>query len=217
MSRSRVTLLHAEERWSGKKGNKGTGGCQMQSMSSSLTDRMIRAARLETSVYEEVEADPAATQQALWVVIIAAAAEGIGIAIRAAMQGRAGGVIIVGLILGIISALIGWIVWSYVTYFIGTRLFRGTATPGEMLRTIGFAQSPRVLDILLFIPGIGPIIQLVVAIWLLVAGIIAIRQALDFSTGQAIITAVIGWIALLIVAIIIGVVFGAIAGIGTAF
>jgi hypothetical protein len=148
MSRSRVTLLHAEERWSGKKGNKGTGGCQMQSMSSSLTDRMIRAARLETSVYEEVEADPAATQQALWVVIIAAAAEGIGIAIRAAMQGRAGGVIIVGLILGIISALIGWIVWSYVTYFIGTRLFRGTATPGEMLRTIGFAQSPRVLDIL---------------------------------------------------------------------
>jgi len=189
----------------------------MQSMSSSLTDRMIRAARLETSVYEEVEADPAATQQALWVVIIAAAAEGIGIAIRAAMQGRAVGVIIVGLILGIISALIGWIVWSYVTYFIGTRLFRGTATPGEMLRTIGFAQSPRVLDILLFIPGIGPIIQLVVAIWLLVAGIIAIRQALDFSTGQAIITAVIGWIALLIVAIIIGVVFGAIAGIGTAF
>ena len=188
----------------------------MQSMSSSLTERMIRAARLETSLYEEVEADTTATQQALWVVIIAAVAEGIGVAIRAGMQGRAGGVIIVGLILGIISAVIGWIVWSYVTYWIGTRLFHGTATPGEMLRTIGFAQSPRVLDILLFIPVLGPVIRLVVAIWLLVAGIIAIRQALDLTSGQAIVTAVVGWIALLVVFLIVALIFGAIAGIGAA-
>lgn len=188
----------------------------MQSMSSSLTERMIRAARLETSLYEEVEADTAATQQALWVVIIAALAEGIGVAIRAGMQGRGVGVLVAGLILGIIAAVVGWIVWSYVTYWIGTRLFRGVATPGEMLRTIGFAQSPRVLDILLFLPVIGPIIRLVVAIWLLVAGIIAIRQALDLSTGQAIITAIIGWIALLIVALIVALIFGAIAGIGAA-
>ncbi len=188
----------------------------MQSMSSSLTERMIRAARLETSLYEEVEADTAATQQALLVVIIAAVAEGIGVAIRAGMQGRPGGVLVAGLILGVISAVLGWIVWSYVTYWIGTRLFRGAATPGEMLRTIGFAQSPRVLDLLLFLPALGPIIRLVVAIWLLVAGIIAIRQALDLSTGQAIVTAVIGWILLLVVAFIIALIFGAIAGIGAA-
>jgi hypothetical protein len=105
---------------------------------SSLTDRMMRAARLDVSLYNEVEADLSATSQALTVVIITAIAGGIGAAIGAAFVGRPAG-IVGGLIGGIVAELLGWLVWSWVMYFVGTRFFGGTATYGELLRTMGFA------------------------------------------------------------------------------
>ena len=92
---------------------------------------------------------------------------------------------------------------SAVTFFIGTRVFKGTADWGELLRTIGFAQSAGVLYILGIIPILGWLVRGVVAIWLLVATIIAIRQALDFDTGKAVLTALIGFVAYLIVAVIV--------------
>lgn len=171
----------------------------MQPMSASVTDRMVRAARLDIGFYEEVEHDATATGQAVWVVILAAVADGLGLALGELMGGRAGATALGGLLAGVLGAVLGWVVWSYVTYWVGTRLFHGTATPGEMLRTLGFAQSPRALNILGFIPVLGGLIRSAVFFWLLVAGIVAIRQALDFTTGRAIATAVIGWLAMLVV------------------
>jgi hypothetical protein len=86
---------------------------------------------------------------------------------------------------------------------------------GELLRTLGYASGPRVLSILTFIPCLGPLAGLVGAIWALVAGVVAVRQALDFDTTKAILTVVIGWLAVFIVAILVSVVLGAgAAGLG---
>lgn len=149
----------------------------------SLAQRMIAAAKLEPALYEEVEADASATAQAALVVGITAVASAIGAAGGGAAE-------ILG---GLIAALVGWLVWSGVTYLIGDKLLGGTATWGELLRTIGFAQSPGVLYVLAIVPVLGAIVRLAVMVWILVAGIIAIRQALDFSTGRAVLTAVLGW------------------------
>src|SRR5215470_2642958 len=92
--------------------------------SASLPDRMLRAARLNVPLYEEVEADTTATTQALTVVVLVALATGIGNAIAGASRGNVVG----ALIGGIIAALIAWAVWSFVTYFVGTRFFGGVAT-----------------------------------------------------------------------------------------
>lgn len=151
----------------------------------SLTERMIGAAMLNVATYEEVEADQTATSQAAAVVAIVAVAGAIGNYFRHGERGIIGAVL---------AAFIGWLLWAAITYFIGTRLFGGTATMGEMLRTLGFAQSPGVIGILGIIPILGWLIMVVIAIWQLVAGIIAIRQALDFTTGKAILTALIGWV-----------------------
>src|SRR6266571_2186304 len=120
--------------------------------SSSMTNRMIRAAKLEVPLYEEVEADITATNQALLVVVLAAVASGIGAAIGGVVGGTNAGGLVGLLILGILRALLGWAVWSYVVYFVGTRFFGGTATYGELLRTLGFADSPSVLMVFSFIP-----------------------------------------------------------------
>jgi len=171
-----------------------------------LLDRMMRAARLDSSLYEEVEADQGATSQAAIVVAIAAVCGAIGTAVAASQQ--PGGNVILAIVASIVGAFVGWVLWSYITYWVGTSIFKGTATPGEMLRTIGFAQTPGVLNILGFIPVVGGIVGLVVLVWSLVAGVIALRQALDISTGQAVITAIIGIIPLFLVYCLIGSIVG---------
>jgi hypothetical protein len=181
----------------------------------SLPERMLRAARLNVPLYEEVEADTTATTQALTVVVLVSLASGISSAIAGSMRGGAGaGGIIGALIFGIIFALIGWAIWSFVIYFVGTKIFGGVATYGEVLRTLGFAESPGVLAILGFIPVLGGIIAFIAGIWVIVASFIGTRQALDISNGKTIGTIVVAICVLLILAIIIGTIFGGIFALG---
>ena len=151
----------------------------------SVLDRMKGAALLDVATYEEVEHDQTATGQAAIVVVIVAVCSAIGAVWRGGPS----------IIMAPVGAILGWLLWSAVTYVIGDKVLGGTATWGELLRTLGFAQSPGVFMIFGIIPLLGGIVRLAVALWLLVAGVIAIRQALDFSTGKAIVTAILGWLA----------------------
>lgn len=154
-----------------------------------LKNRMIRAAKLDANLYEEVEADQGATGQALAVVVLSSVAAGIGTI-------SAGGVS--GIVLGTLVTLAGWYVWAYVTYLIGTKLLPEPQTEadlGQLLRTTGFASSPGLARLLGIIPGLIGIIFFLVSIWMLVAMVIAVRQALDYSgTARAIVVCAIGWL-----------------------
>jgi hypothetical protein len=155
----------------------------------SLKDRIIRAAKLDVNLYEEVEADKGALGQAMTVVVLSSIAAGIG----SIAKGGLGGIFI-----GTIAALIGWYLWAYLTYFIGTKLLpepQTKADHGELLRTIGFSSSPGLIRVFGIIPGLGMIVFSAASMWMLVAMIIAVRQALDYkSTLRAVGVCVIGWI-----------------------
>jgi hypothetical protein len=168
----------------------------------SVTDRMMRSAKLDSHVYEEVEHDQTATSQALTVVVIVAVATGIGQALAQVMA-RDSGAAVGGFIAGLITAVLGWIIWSGIAYFVGTRVFGGVATYGEMLRTIGFAQSPGVLNILGFVPILGGLINLAVGLWILAATVVAMRQALDLDTTKAVMTGILGFIVYVILTAIV--------------
>jgi len=163
-----------------------------------FTQRMIGAARVDSAIYSEVEHDTTATGQAAAVVAIVAVCSAIG--------GAGSGMS--GMFAAVVAALGGWLVWSAVTYLIGDKLLGGTATWGELLRAVGFAQAPGVLYLLAVIPLLGWVVRLVVGIWILVCGIVALREALDFSTGKAILTAVLGWLSMVILTAIVFSVFG---------
>jgi hypothetical protein len=160
----------------------------------SITDRMIRAAKLDVNLYEEVEADKSAMGQAMAVVVLSSVAAGIG------TVGTAG---IKGLVLGTIVALVGWFIWAFLTYYIGTRLLPEPQTKadyGDLLRTIGFSSSPGVLRVLGIIPMLGNILNVICGIWMLVAMVIAVRQALDYkSTWRAVGVCLIGWIVQIVI------------------
>jgi len=170
----------------------------------SLMDRMIRAAKLDVHLYEEVEADTGAMGQAMGVVVLSSVAAGIGSIARGGLG---------GVLMGTIAALIGWYIWAYLTYFIGTKLLpepQTKANHGELLRTIGFSSSPGLIRVLGVIPGLAPLVFFASGIWMLVAMIIAVRQALDYtSTLRAVGVCLIGWI---VQAIILGLLFSILGG-----
>ena len=147
----------------------------------SMVERMIRASRLDVHIFEEVEADTSATRQALSVVALVALATGI------ASLGTTG---LIGLFVGVVLAIAGWAFWAWIVYLVGTKVMPSDSTHadwGQLARTLGFAQSPGIFRVLGAVPVVGLIIFLVVSIWMLVAMVVAVRQALDYtSTWRAI-------------------------------
>jgi hypothetical protein len=174
--------------------------------------RMINAARLDTTTYEEVENDPNATLQAILVVIIVALAAGVGAFL--AVEDEAVNPIW-GLVSGVIGGLIRWALWALVTFLVGTTILktaRTNASWSQLARTTGFAQTPGILQILVFIPLIGWIIAAVAGIWQLVTMVVAVRQALDYeSIWRTLGVVIIGFI---IVAIVLAIIGGLIAVVG---
>jgi len=157
-----------------------------------MLDRMVRASLFDAAAYESVEHDGAAMGQTAFVVAAAALASGVGL-------WRSGGLL--GLCGGIVVIVFDWVIWSAITYWVGKGMFATSQTEvtlGQMLRTLGLAQSPQVLNLLGFIPVLGPVLRIVTTLWTLLAGIIAIRQAMDFSTVRAIGTALVGYIFVII-------------------
>lgn len=151
-------------------------------------DRMLRAAKLDANLYEEVEADRTALNQAMLVVIMSSLAAGIG---------SVASIGVGGLLTGTLAALLSWVVWAGLTYFIGTRVLPEPQTRsdyGELLRTLGFASAPGIIRILAIIPGLRSIVFLAAGLWMLAATVIAVRQALDYrSTWRAVGVCLIGW------------------------
>ncbi len=169
-----------------------------------FVSRMIRASMLDVNLYEEVEADKTAMTQAVGVVALSSLAGGIGFMQQAGLT---------GLVIGTVGSLIGWYVWALLTYLIGTKLLPESQTQadhGELLRTIGFSSAPGMLRIFGIIPGLGTIVNFIASVWMLVAMVIAVRQALDYhSTYRAVGVCLIGWV---VQAIIFSVVISLLGG-----
>ncbi len=162
-----------------------------------MLNRMIGAARLSVETFEEVEHDRGATIQALVVVIVVAAFSGLG----TYLSGDAS--LLDAVILGAVRGVVGWAVWALVTWIIGATILKGPETEadwGQLARVTGFAQTPGLLNILIFIPWVGWAIGLAAFLWQFVAMMVGVRQALDYtSTWRAFFVILISFIVVLIV------------------
>jgi len=142
--------------------------------------RVIRALRLDAGLYEEVEHDKGSMWQAVTVVVMVSVAAGIG---------SIGVLGIEGIIVGTLLDLIGWFLWALLTYVIGAKLLPEPQTEsdlGELLRVIGFARAPGIFLVLMIITAASQIIALVITVWMFIAMVIGVRQALDYkSTWRA--------------------------------
>jgi hypothetical protein len=168
----------------------------------SFVERVVGAARLDAKIYEDVEADSTAMGQAMAVVAASALAAGVGSIASGAT----------GAVAAVVGGIVGWFLWAVVTWLVGTKILPEPATSadlGQMLRTIGFSAAPGLLNVLGVIPVVGLFVWFVAAIWQLVAMVVAVRQALDYtSTGRAVLVCVIGWVFYMIVSVGLAMVMG---------
>ena len=161
--------------------------------SRSMIDRMLGALRLQADVYEEVEADQKATGEAAFIVVATSLVSG---AVNGVLTGASSG------FFGALGSLLGWAFYAWVAYLVGVKLFPGPQTKsnwGELARTLGYANTARFLILFELVPGLRAITRLVVAIWVLVATVVALRAALDITTGRAIWIAIASAIAQLVI------------------
>ena len=154
-------------------------------------DRIVGAALLNSDIYEEVEADTGALKQAMLVVVLSSIAAGIGVG--AVAKGGFSGVVV-----GLVTALGGWLIWAFLTYIIGAKLLPEAGTRadlGQLLRTIGSSSAPGLLRIFGLIPGFTSPVFFISSLWMFAAMVVAVRQALDYaSTLRAVGVCLIGWL-----------------------
>jgi hypothetical protein len=155
-----------------------------------VIDRIVRAIRLDWTVFREIAKDQNATSQAAIIVVVVSFLAALGGAGSLLVARVGAGSALVGFFVNWLvgGILIGWVGWAILTYFVGTLLFKGETDIAEMLRVLGYASAPRLLGLLGFIPCVGWLFPLAGWILSLIAGIIAVREAMEFETGHAIIT-----------------------------
>jgi hypothetical protein len=167
--------------------------------------RLIGAISLDVPVYEEIEADRAGTGQALAVVLLSSLATGVG------ARGF-GDITINGVLFFSMGALLGWMAWALVTFEVGYRLMpqpQTRADVGELLRTTGFATAPGLFRVFGIMPGATWPVFAATSIWMLVAMVVAVRQALDYtSTARAVAVCVLGWALAVAISLVLGLLFG---------
>ena len=168
--------------------------------------RMLGAARLNVDTYEDVEKDKGATLQLLLVVVIVAISAGVGGVLSGeADVGR-------GLAFGAIRGVLSWAVWALMAWIVGTTLLKTQETEadwGQLARGTGFAQTPGLLNVFVFVTAVGTAIVVVAFLWQLVCMVVAVRQSLDYtSTLRAIFVIVIAFIPVIIINAILFAVLG---------
>ena len=119
---------------------------------------------LDLDFYNEAEVDTSLTIQATIIVVVATGLGGVGSAIA-----QEDASIVAAVVGGIIAGVIGWLLWSLASWLIGTRVFKGEATFGAMVRVIGFAVAP-------FAIGVIPWLGFPAAIWVLIATIVFVKK-----------------------------------------
>lgn len=154
-----------------------------------FVSRMLRAARLEPDLYEEVEADRSAMAQSVAVIMLSGLATGVGASLT---EGP------IGLLNAVLLSLTAWLLCGLAAWTVGTHLLAEPDTEAsftEVLRVTGFSSSPGLLRVFGVTPLLAGLVSLVTGIWMLVAMVVAIRQTLDYrSTWRALVVAIIAWV-----------------------
>jgi len=156
-----------------------------------LPRRLARAALLDSELYEEVEAEPASLRQAGLVVGTVCVVGALGTWLRlVVLGGLPVATARVPIVVDLLEPLLFWTLGSAFAYMVGATFFRGPETRtdyAEVLRTTGFAFVPGLLRGLSFVPppSLGLLLTVAGDLWMLACGIVAVRQALDFTTARA--------------------------------
>ncbi len=178
-------------------------------------DRIMGVITLKAPVYRQIAEDPAATKTAAIIVVLISIVRGF-------MQGLVqldpnSGLFSTDFVRGVISAIIvgvlgivAWVVGSWILAFVANMLGGKTNTQ-EMMRVTGYVAIFGIVSLLILLIVLLPVLgclvglmSLIVAILSIIGYVIGVREAAEFSTGKAIIAAIIAGIVNMLIVGILG-------------
>ncbi|MEG4004638.1 hypothetical protein QUA41_04070 [Microcoleus sp. Pol11C1] len=151
------------------------------------------ALSLNGNFYEKTPYTGRTKRIALTIVILAALSRVLGSAVILLINRTELSVLFLGLLIEGLAVAGGYYFWTFTIFKIGQWLQPGHVTYGELLVPIGFAYAPQVLNFLTLIPLLGEGIERILAVWSLLAVIVAVRQGLDIQTRWAVLICFVGW------------------------
>ena len=151
------------------------------------------ALALDGNFYENARNTPKNQRIARTIVILAAVSHALGSGIILVINRATLPILLLSLLINGLSVVGGYYFWTFTIWKIGQWLKRDSLTYGDLLIPIGFAYAPQVLNVLTLIPLLGRPIELLLAIWSLLAVIVAVRQGLDIKTRWAAVICLVGW------------------------
>lgn len=165
----------------------------------SFVQRLLGALQLQSEVYDEIAADPAATNQAVAVVTLCALAQALGGPERLPLE---------RLPLALAWAYFSWLVPGTVVWVCATRLLGMQADLPRVLRSVGFASAPQILWWIGLAARESVPFQLALGVLIfalaLIANVVALRQAFAVNTLRALQAFALGFLAFAAVALVIG-------------
>ena len=182
-----------------------------------LTERIVGAFTFRKGIYAEVEGDTNFTQTAWIIVVVVAFLNQLGSFASGNLVNR-----LIGAVVGTVFAVIGFAVGALVINWVGRAVFKAEVTFDELVRTLGLAYVWQVVGVLGILGAISTAltcvlapVMVIVAILTVVAWFVAAREALDLDWVQTIVTVILGFVVMIVITLLAGLILGAL-GFGAA-
>lgn len=168
-----------------------------------ILNRIMRLARLDTTVFDEVRDDQNETIPALIVAVVSCLLAGLGALLWWKVvpdtSSDPDGLVVNTLLLGTIFMVLMYGVAALVAYLFVVQVYKVQADLLSLVRTMGYGAIPLSLSVLMWVPIIWPVFALLPLALLLVMMIYAIQAATGADSTQVVISAVAGLGAMLLV------------------
>ena len=160
-----------------------------------LWSRMLKVSRLNGSAYLEIRNDESATGQSIAALFLASLGYAIGYSLLFESFGLYS--LVVGITARLILSMFAGLIWALIAFFMGTKLFRGNAKFWQVARPLFFSVTPGVFFVLIGIPVelVYRPVAAIVAVWIIVGGVMALKQSMGFGYDRSMLIYVIGFLA----------------------
>lgn len=148
---------------------------------------------LNGSFYETARNTPQNRRIALTIVILAAVAYALGSGVILLINRASYTLVLVAVLINALALVASYYFWTFTIWKVGHWMKSNAPTYGDLLSPIGFAYAPQVLNFLTLIPLLGRPIELILAVWSLLAAIVAVRQGLNITTVRAALICLLSW------------------------
>ena len=179
---------------------------QKLSSRANIWQTIWNALTLNPQLYQTAQSDRRTQRTALTIVILAALSRAVGNLIISLLNRVTLPVLIITLLLGIFSVVIGYYFWTFTIWKAGQWLKFNPPTYRELLYPIGFAYSPQVLNVITILPLLGRPLDLILSAWTLLAVTVAVRRAMTVTMLRAALISLVSFPVVQIVPILIQVI-----------